>query len=114
MTKLAIIGSRDFTDYDLLKEKADSLNPSIIISGGASGADYLAERYAKKNNKPIKIYHADWQRHGRAAGPIRNKEIVKNSDHILAFWDGESRGTLSSINLAKKYDVPCDIIYFSK
>jgi hypothetical protein len=52
----------------------------------------------------------DWAKHGRAAGPIRNKLIISDADYVIAFWDGKSTGTLSSINIAKGLNKPLTII----
>ncbi len=104
--KLAVVGSRDFTDYTKLKLALDNINQFFliteIISGGAKGADSLAERYAKENNIKLTIYLPDWKRYGRPAGMIRNKEIVSSATSVIAFWDGKSKGTANSISLAEK------------
>ena len=114
--KLAIVGSRTFNDYSLLLEAIENTisNETIdlIISGGAEGADKLAEKYAKENNIPLQIFKPDWKKYGKAAGPIRNELIIQNADLVIAFWDGESKGIQSSINLARKHNKECKIIYF--
>ena len=58
------------------------------------------------------IFRPDWDRYGKAAGIIRNKDIVENSNMVIAFWDGKSKGTASSIELAKKMDKNLKIVYF--
>lgn len=100
--KIAIIGSRSFQDYEMVKVVLSEYSPTQIISGGAKGADSLAERYANENRIEKVIFYPDWDLHGRAAGPIRNKLIVDAADLVLAFWDGASRGTKSSIDYANK------------
>jgi hypothetical protein len=100
--KLAVIGSRSFKDYDLLKACLKGLAISEIVSGGAAGADRLAERYAAEHKIPIRVFTANWEKFGRAAGPIRNKEIVDYADKVIAFWDGRSPGTRRSIRLAER------------
>jgi hypothetical protein len=95
--KVAVIGSRTFNDYELVKETLTKLDITLLISGGAKGADSLGERYANENNITTLIFKPDWERHGRGAGMIRNTDIVKNSDIVVAFWDGSSKGTLDSI-----------------
>ena len=104
MIKLAIVGSRGFNDYKKLNEVVlPAKNKiSLIISGGAKGADSLAERFAKENNIPTQIILPDWETHGKSAGFLRNKEIVEAADIVLAFWDGKSKGTQHSFKLAEK------------
>lgn len=101
--KLAIIGSRTFTDYELLFDTLQKLDFDIscIISGGAKGADALAKKYAEDNTIQYIEFPADWTQYGKSAGPIRNKQIVDECDIILAFWNGSSKGTLQAINYAK-------------
>ena len=71
-----------------------------IISGGAAGADTLAERYAGNYDWPFEVYWADWSTHGRGAGPVRNSSMVRDASILIAFWDGESRGTKDVITKA--------------
>ena len=104
---MAIIGSRDFNDYEYLnktiKEKVKELPIiKVIVSGCARGADTLGEEFARKNNLIFKAYPAMWDTYGKSAGIIRNKDIINNSDIVVAFWDGKSTGTCNSIELAKK------------
>lgn len=115
--KLAVVGSRTFSDYDLLKSKLNEIQTASgkitqINSGGAFGADRLAERYAVEYSIPTRIFLPDWNKYGKRAGPLRNEEIIKCSDKVVAFWDGKSPGTLSSINLAKKYNIDPQIVLF--
>ena len=103
---VAIIGSRDFYDYEYLKYKCDILlsqSKSVtIISGGARGTDRLAERYAAEKNLPIVVMKADWASNGKAAGMIRNKLMLKVATHVIAFWDYQSPGTKHMIESAKR------------
>ena len=111
--ELAIIGSRSFNDYDKLKNEVDKIeNITTIISGGAKGADTLAEKYAFEKNIPIKIFPANWSKFGKRAGIIRNKEIIDNCDKVIAFWDGESRGTTNSITVAKNKGKGVILVYY--
>ena len=112
---VCICGCRWFDDYDFFKEKCLFLLknkiPNItIISGGASGADKLAEQFAKDYDFELKIFNADWDRYGNSAGPRRNKEMVKIADGIIAFWDGKSKGTKHTINFCKQYNKPCKVV----
>lgn len=105
--KYAIIGSRSFNDYDKLKSILDECdNITEIISGGAKGADSLAALYAENHDIKLTIFKPNWAI-GRHAGLLRNTLIVQESDVILAFWDGKSKGTLNSINTAEKLGKQC-------
>lgn len=115
MAHVAVIGSRDFTDYDFLTQVMENHSPTLIVSGGAKGADALAQRYANEKGLEIQIFKPDWKQFGRGAGVIRNRQIVENSDYVIAFWDGQSRGTKSSIDYARKLNKVVHIeIYLTK
>lgn len=75
---------------------------TTVISGGARGADAHGEALAVYLDVPCERYPADWDKHGRRAGLIRNAEMAKIADALLAVWDGKSRGTLHMINQARK------------
>lgn len=107
MFKVIIAGTRTFDDYEALKSYADYKLGQIkedieIVSGGATGADTLGERYAKEKGYIIKRFPADWNRYGRRAGPLRNKQMADYADALIVFWDGSSRGTKSMLELAKE------------
>ena len=104
--KLAIIGSRTFNNYSLLESY---LNPhknniSLVISGAAKGTDSLSEKWANENNIKTLIFPADWNKYGKRAGYIRNEDIIKNCDNVIAFWDKKSKGTKHALSLCKKYN----------
>lgn len=113
---IGIVGTRSFNDYPFFKAKVTELIPKdkeiTIISGGAKGADTFAERYAKENSLNVKVFRPNWSLYGKSAGPIRNKDIILSSDIIIAFWDGKSPGTKSSINLALKHKRELHIVTY--
>lgn len=107
--KLIIAGSRDLADPAVLEEAFEKLSedcqwPEIVevVSGGARGVDALGEAWAAQHDIPVKLFPADWEVHGRAAGHIRNAQMAQYADALLAVWDGESPGTKSMIAKAKK------------
>jgi hypothetical protein len=108
----AVIGSRGFEDYEQMKAILKDKGLTGIVSGGAKGADTLAERYAKESGLPVETIKPEWTKYGRAAGMVRNKEIVSKADIVFAFWDGTSKGTKSSIDFAKKTGKKIEIIYY--
>ena len=73
-----------------------------IISGGAKGADTLGERYAIDNNIECVIHYPDWGQYGKSAGYIRNGLIIADADIVLSLWDGMSKGTKHSMDIATK------------
>jgi hypothetical protein len=110
--RVAVIGSRSFNDYELLKNVLSEIKVDILISGGAKGADTLAEKYALKNNIKTEIFYPEWSKYGKKAGFLRNTKIIENADLIVAFWDGTSKGTLDSIEKSKKNNKKIIIINF--
>lgn len=111
---IGVIGSRTFIDYDLMVDTLKHIKITKIVSGGAVGADSLAERYAKEHNIPTQIFLPDWEKNGKSAGFKRNTDIVNESDMIVAFWDGTSKGTLDSIKKAEKLNKKILIINIKK
>ena len=114
--RVVIAGCRYYNNYDEAKIYIDYClsnikkeNDIIIVSGGASGADAIGERYAKENGFKLEKYPADWKRFGKSAGPKRNEQMAIVSDYIICFWDGKSKGTKSMIEYAKKYNKPIKI-----
>ena len=104
--KLAVIGSRTFNNYSLLKTKLLAIHNrktiELIVSGGANGADKLSERFAKEFSIPTLIHLPDWNKYGKGAGFIRNKLIVDDCDGVVAFIVNNSKGANHTVNIAKK------------
>ena len=96
--RVAVIGSRRFPNPEVIVAYVSNLPAdTILVSGGAEGTDTIAEQAARARSLSVEIYAADWEQLGRKAGPIRNQQIVEASDLVVAFWDGESRGTLNTV-----------------
>ena len=117
--RVIIAGGREFQDYALLKEKCEyylqnklQSDNVIIVSGHASGADSLGERFAAEHGLQIELHPADWAKHGRAAGPIRNREMAESADALIAFWDGQSRGTKNMIDTANAKGLKVAIVRY--
>lgn len=104
MIKVIIAGGRNFADFHKLRKVCDEFlidqNKVEIVSGAYKGADLLGERYAAERNYSIKQFPANWRRYGKSAGLKRNIEMAAYADALIAFWDGESKGTKYMIELA--------------
>ena len=111
MNYIIIAGSRDFTNYEMLKSFLDKMREEVqfnfIVSGGARGADRLGERYAKENGIELIVMNAEWDKYGKSAGYRRNEDMARIATHLVAFWDGQSRGTMHMIDIAKR--LLCDV-----
>ena len=114
--RVVIAGCRNYNNYtqarqyiDLCLSNIRKEHDIIIVSGGASGADAMGERYAKENGFKVEKYPADWEKYGKSAGPKRNKQMANVSDYVICFWDEKSKGTKSMIKYAKEYNKPLKI-----
>jgi hypothetical protein len=106
-----VIGSRNFTDYAVVREHLSNIAMTVMVSGGARGADAMGEKYADEMGILKEVYLPDYDKYGRAAPFVRNGDIIKNSEVVLAFWDGKSNGTRDSLNKCVKLKIPHKIIY---
>lgn len=106
--KVAVIGSRNLEVTNL----AAYLPPLCreIVSGGARGVDLCAAQYAREHGLMLTEFLPQYHLYGRAAPIVRNKEIVRYADEVIAFWDGVSKGTLSVIRYCEKLGKPCHIV----
>lgn len=105
--KIAIVGSRDLRVSNLEKYLPESVTE--IVSGGARGIDSCARNYAKQNGLKLTEFLPNYDDFGIRAPLIRNIEIIKYADAVLAFWDGKSRGTKHVIDNCKKLGKPVKI-----
>lgn len=136
MLKLIIAGGRDFKEYKRLKKEVDTYLQDLAIAYGLTyndleivsgkqvtkpdfndektwhGADYLGEKYAEYYKIPVKPFPAEWNKYGKKAGVLRNEEMAKYANCLIAFWDGKSKGTANMIENAIKYSLPYKIIYY--
>jgi len=118
--RVIIAGGRLFNNYDLMCQTADRILASkskthkiTIVSGAAKGADTLGARYAQDNGYGLSTHYAIWETYGKSAGYIRNQEMADASDALIAYWDGQSRGTKHMIDIAEAKGMPTRIIKYS-
>ena len=129
--RVIIAGSREFNDFPKLmnssieilteiSKKRDDLDRIRIVSGTARGADKLGEQYAKIAGYELSKFPADWDGLGKRAGYVRNAEMAKFAVEddsygvLIAFWDGQSRGTKHMIDLAKKYGLEVHVVNYKE
>ena len=117
--KVIIAGGREFNDYGLLCQTCDRMlsqkqrtHSIVIVSGTARGADTLGERYAQERGYSIEQYPADWEHEGKAARLIRNAHMASVADALIAFWDGQSKGTAHMIGQARQKSLPYRVVRF--
>ena len=117
MIKLIVAGSRTITDkttvYKLIEDYISDLpkDQSVeIVSGMARGVDDIAANFAVDKNYPARLFPADWEESPKGAGYIRNNKMAEYGTHLLAFWDGESKGTQHMIEIAKEKGLDVTLI----
>jgi hypothetical protein len=103
--RVLVCGGRDFRDREFLFAKLDELHAqtpfSLVIHGAAPGADYLADAWAEYRGVKCVCYPADWAKHGRAAGPIRNSEMLRDGKPDMACAFAGGRGTRDMVEKAR-------------
>lgn len=112
-----IAGSRGFNDLGLLRLKCDQILKNktdvVVISGTAQGADRLGELYAMERGFEVVQMPADWTTHGKRAGYLRNEAMAEKAHALIAFWDGQSKGTKHMIDIAKAKKLMVRVILYN-
>lgn len=108
--KVIIAGSRHMspTLYPLIQRAVDESGFEVdeVVCGMARGADTLGARWAREHDVPVAEFPADWDRYGRAAGPMRNKQMAEYADALIVFiWDG-SRGSANMLQRMERLRKP--------
>lgn len=113
--KIIVAGSRHITNQNIVFMILDDARAKLsknktpiteIICGEAKGVDILGSQWAKSKSIPVVSFPAEWDKHGKKAGPIRNKQMGDYADSLIAIWDGESFGTKNMIDIMKKMNKP--------
>ncbi len=115
---LIIAGGRDFGDLNQVHEVAPHIlkgykrKDILIISGTARGADRMGEAFAKEHKLHLQQMPARWDEFGKSAGYKRNVEMAKRATHLLAFWDGKSKGTKHMIDIAHAHGLTVFVLNY--
>lgn len=117
MTRIIVAGGRDFNDYSILYLELNKLlefycGDIEIVSGTAKGADRLGEVFARNEGLPVHRFPANWDLHGKSAGYKRNVLMAENAEVLLAFWDGESKGTKHMIDIATSKGLKVNVVNY--
>lgn len=109
--RIAIVGSRQGVWSGGVETFVDKLDPvtTIVVSGGAKGVDSVAANRARERRIEVEEILPLWEKYGKSAGFRRNKEIVARANEVVAFWNGDSKGTEHTINIALKAGKPVAI-----
>lgn len=109
--KAIICGGRHYENKELVYKVLDVLKPTLIVTGKSpTGADRIAEEWAKEKGVKTWGIEADWRKHGIFAGPLRNKEIVeKGADICVAFTGG--KGTKDMMRKAQEAGIPVLFVF---
>jgi hypothetical protein len=116
MFRVIIAGSRNFNDFELLEKKMlyflQNKKNIVVLCGGAKGADDLGRQFAEKHNFMVELFPADWKKHGKRAGVIRNRQMAETASACVCFWNGQSKGTANMIEEAKRAGLPLRVVRF--
>lgn len=116
--RVIIAGGRDLPICVYAIERVKKLlnklekDSTELVTGTAKGADQLV--YEFKDQYPIKEFPADWDEHGKKAGPVRNRQMAEYATHLILFWDGKSKGSANMLKEAKKYGLKCKVISYQR
>ena len=109
--KVMVTGSRDWEDARTIDAVLNGLFPTLVIHGAARGADSIADAWARRHGVPVLAIPADWARHGKAAGAIRNGALLdEQPDLVLAFLLPQSRGTIEAVAEAQRRRIPTIVL----
>ncbi len=110
--KVLVCGSRNWNATTLVRRQLSQLPPgTLVMHGDAGGADKIAAQACDQLHIAHRPYRADWKLHGKSAGIIRNIEMLDEQPKlVLAFWDGESRGTAHVISEARKRGIRVHVV----
>jgi len=116
--RLLVSGYRGYTDEAYIRAEikeilqlysVDAKEDHTIIHGGCpTGVDHVTDQIAKKEGWKIMVFPAQWKKHGKAAGPIRNEQMVTegNPDMALLFLSSQSKGTKNMLSIIEKMQIP--------
>ena len=107
--KSIVVGSRGIEDYQLVSRAIEMAPWTIteVVSGCARQVDRLGERWAAVRNIPVKLFPVEWERLGKAASFLRNEQMARYAEALVAVWDQKSNGSRHMVHRAASYSLPC-------
>jgi len=116
--RLLVCGDHNWQDYTLVLQEVTALHPDVVIEGEAHGADLMGRAAAYTIGADVIAFPAQWNKYGRAAGPIRNQQMLTEGkpDMVLAFHDNLalSRGTAHMVRIARQAGVLVKLVSHAK
>lgn len=111
--KVVIAGSRSITDHDLVTEVIfdSGFDITEVVCGGAYGVDLIGKRWANDRDIRVKMFMADWEKSGKKAGMIRNREMAEYADAAIIICNDSSKGSIGMLNSIKNTGKPYYIVY---
>jgi hypothetical protein len=110
LLRIAVSGSREYPNIEDIAAVIATFPNCVVVHGGARGVDQEAAACARHAGLSTEVWKPDWQRYGRGAGIVRNEEMIRTCDVLIAFWDGKSPGTRSAINIARTLDIDVTVL----
>ena len=117
MTRVIVAGGRDYSagpNFTEIMEQFINPENDILVSGVCKGADMEGYDWMIARDGDVHVFPAHWHTHGKAAGPIRNRQMAENADVLVAFWDGKSRGTRSMITEALNHGLEVHVYHYEE
>lgn len=102
--KTIIAGTRTIHEFKIVARAIEASGFTIteVVSGDGAGPDTLGAIWARNREIPVTYFQPDWETHGKAAGPIRNRRMAEYADALILVWDGKSKGSKSMLAEATK------------
>ena len=112
MIKLSVLGTRDFTDREMLEEELSAESFDVLVTSGKLGADRMAQDFALDHDIPAQVILADYAAHGSEASHRRNLMMIEQSNRVIVFWDRNKRSTFRYLDFIKERGISFKTVFY--